>query len=204
MAKRVLLTLRTRTETACQPCKVKRTSCNNFRPCHRCLQSQKPEDCVSIKANRSRLVPQLNLFEGLVSSFNPLMSRDLTFPSSISAARPPQPSFPQYGTPAPPASSTFGPNIPLQSAAHISHSWRSPFTVVSDSCFMELSTPVTVTCRPHTTMARLQLSRPCGRISRKTSSLDSIGNAGGGHILRSLQVAARSGCSCCVPCDPRR
>ena len=46
---------RSRTVTACLPCKIRRTKCNDFRPCNRC-RSLDPDACVDqtlVKADAS-------------------------------------------------------------------------------------------------------------------------------------------------------
>jgi hypothetical protein len=49
---------RTRTETACLPCRTKRARCSDVRPCPRCLESDPPDECISTEDGRKKVKQQ--------------------------------------------------------------------------------------------------------------------------------------------------
>ena len=67
---------RTRTEAACQPCKIKKARCSDTQPCHRCIKSEMPAVCVNVGGNSDGHT--IN-----ESCFNPLLNpKAFSYPSN--------------------------------------------------------------------------------------------------------------------------
>jgi hypothetical protein len=59
---------RTRTETACLPCRIKRARCSDVRPCPRCLESDPPDECISTDDGRKKVKQQSMEQHGIPSA----------------------------------------------------------------------------------------------------------------------------------------